>query len=155
MYETGKGTEKSLRVALEWYRRAAERGHLPATCAVALILKFGSEELQDHSEAAKLFQQAAESGSSMGALQLADCLERGFGVPVDKAAARKWYFRAAELKDESTGAAHAAIATLYRMGRLDLPVDGQKAEEWAKSSRDIRDALMTSNLNSGGGDHCS
>jgi len=142
MHETGKGTEKSFNSAIEWYKRAAERGLVPAICAVALILKFAPEGIRNYAEAAKLFRRAAEAGNCMAALQLADCLERGFGVAVDRVAAREWYLRAADLKDESTAAAHAAIAALYRTGRLDFPVDARKADEWTKSSQQLLQALQ-------------
>lgn len=137
MYETGKGAERDLHTAIAWYRRAADRGHAPALCASALILKFGPDDLRDQPQAFDLFKRAAELGNCMAALQAADSLERGLGVKRDELLARDWYFRAAQISDESTAAAHAAIASLYRDGRLGLPVDPAKAEEWAESSRKL------------------
>ena len=137
MYETGKGTEKDLRAAIVWYRRAADRSHAPALCALALILKFGPDDLRDQPQAFDLFTRAAGLGNCMAALQAADSLERGLGVERDEAAARDWYFRAAEISDESTAAAHAAVASLYRDGRLGVSVDSSKAEQWAESSRNL------------------
>ena len=141
MYEAGKGVEKNLKTAIDWYSRASARGHVPATCALGLIHKFGPDDLRDQSQALKFFEQAANAGSCMAALQLADSLERGLGSGPSESAARDWYFRAAQLSDESTAAAHAAIATLYREGRLGLGIDLIKAEEWASSSRKLLEAL--------------
>ena len=141
MYEAGKGVEKNLNTAIDWYGRASARGHVPATCALGLIYKFGPDGLRDQSQALKLFEQAASAGSCMAALQLADSLERGLGSEPSESVARDWYFRAAEFSDESTAAAHAAIATLYREGRLGLGIDPIKAEEWASSSQKFLEAL--------------
>lgn len=141
MYEAGKGVEKNLASAIEWYRRAANRGHVPAICALGLIRKFGPPGIRDYSQALTFFEQAAKAGSSMAALELADSLERGLGAKPQASEARMWYFRAAEFSDEATPAAHAAIATLYREGRLGLARDPIKAEEWTASSERLLKTL--------------
>jgi TPR repeat protein len=111
-------------------------------CALALILKFGPDGMRDQRRAVELFKGAAEAGNSMATVQLADSIERGLGTEADESLARQWYFRAAQLNDEFAAAAHAAIASLYREGRVGLVVDPQKAEEWSTSSskllRDFR-----------------
>lgn len=143
MYETGKGVQKDLGSAIAWYRRAGRRGHASALCALGLILKFGPDEIRDQREAFDLFMQAAKAGSCMAALQIADSLEHGVGIGRDEHSAKEWYFRAVDISDESSAAAHAAMASLYREGRLGVPIDMTKAEEWAKSSRSLlRDLLQ-------------
>jgi TPR repeat protein len=137
MHESGHGVDKNLQNAIEWYGRAAQKDHVPAICALALIYKFGPDEFRDQSKAIGLLDVAARAGSSLAALELADSFERGLGTAPDADAARGWYFRAAELSDESTAAAHAALATIYRTGRLGVPRDEEKAERWYTSSQDF------------------
>jgi TPR repeat protein len=141
MYETGKGVERDFTAAIDWYGRASKSGHVLATCALGLIYKFGPDHVRNQSDALKFLERAAAGGSSMAALQFADSLERGLGTSPNESAARDWYFRAAQLSDESSAATHAAIATLYREGRLGLGVDPVKADEWAASSQRLLEKL--------------
>ncbi|KAJ1453330.1 hypothetical protein M885DRAFT_429398, partial [Pelagophyceae sp. CCMP2097] len=58
----GSGLKKSLKRAVQWYERAAARGHAPSQNSLGLCYELGDGVKIDHKTAAQLFQRAAEQG---------------------------------------------------------------------------------------------
>ncbi|OUP52241.1 hypothetical protein B5F19_13580 [Pseudoflavonifractor sp. An184] len=54
---------------------------------------------RDMSQAAEIYQAAAQRGDPDAMVSLAWCYEHGEGVPQDKAEAAKWYQRGAQAKE--------------------------------------------------------
>ncbi|HBP18887.1 MAG TPA: hypothetical protein DEA08_14015 [Planctomycetes bacterium] len=76
-------------------REAAAGGDLNAASNLAVLLHERGRP-GDLERAAELLRAAAEGGDEQGMRNYAKVLERGWGVPPDEAAAKRWYRRGAE-----------------------------------------------------------
>jgi TPR repeat protein len=81
MYLLGQGTDRDMPKAIEWFKKAALQTYDPTQVKDGAATK--PEFLSSQAEAAMV---------------LAEIYATGFGVPVDKAEARRWYIRATELE---------------------------------------------------------
>ena len=62
-YENGvDGVKEDHVQAVQWYKGAAEQGHIPAQLALAATYQGGYHVPQDYAEAAKWYQRAADRG---------------------------------------------------------------------------------------------
>lgn len=86
-------------LAVKWFRKAAEQGHVDAQHEFAELCADGffsdDDDICD-AEAAKWYRKAAEQGHVDAQFKLGDCYSYGRGVTEDKSEAAKWYRRAAE-----------------------------------------------------------
>ena len=129
--------------AIEWYRRAAEQGHMKSQMALALMYELG-EAGADKSpdEAAVWYFSAAKQGNEKAMHRLGYFYERGpeacpaqgecahperegRGLPKDDKEALKWYRKAAEEKNYTPSI--IALARFYQNGMGGLRADGKKA----------------------------
>jgi TPR repeat protein len=104
--------------ARDWVDRSAGAGHLPAMVVEAVLL-----EHHDRYRAEMLAKQAADRGDTAGMLYLSMLLD-GDG---NRAAARDWYTRLADVGD------HAGMAL---MGETLLNEDPQAARDWLQRAAD-------------------
>ena len=63
MYEEGKGVRRNYRLAVEWYRKAAEQGNDYAQCNLGECYENGDGVTKDISEAVKWYRKAAAQGN--------------------------------------------------------------------------------------------
>jgi hypothetical protein len=105
--------------ARDWVARAADAGHLHAMVVEADLL-----ERSDRQRAERLAGQAADRGDAAAMLYLGRLLA-GDG---NRAAARDWYTRLADLGD------HTGMALL---GELLLDEDPQTARSWLQRAADL------------------
>jgi TPR repeat protein len=100
LYEKGKGTEKSISEAVNWYRKAAEQGVLAAQTYLGLSYYSGPGEMigvmKDYAEAYKWLIKSAEQGDTYSQYVIGSMYARGEGVGKDYVEAVKWYKKAAE-----------------------------------------------------------
>ena len=87
MYKFGWGTERDLKVAANWLRRAAEQQHAEAQAELGVLYKLGRGVKEDAAEAARWFRRAADSGVGIAQLNLARAYKDGAGVKKDLAEA--------------------------------------------------------------------
>ena len=80
--------------------------------------------------AERAYLRAAESGSEMAQLALANAYAQGKGVPADSEAAAKWYLRAAR---QGNADASLNLALSYKLGN-GLKKNNQQALKWFKHS---------------------
>ncbi|MCC7036648.1 MAG: SEL1-like repeat protein [Alphaproteobacteria bacterium] len=159
MYRKGLGTERlpadateeqkaaldlaNKQQAIEWYRRAAEQGHMKSQMALAVMYELGeagSERGPD--EAAVWYFSAARQGNERAMHRLGYFYERGpeacptdktcerperegRGLPKDDKEALKWYRKAAEEKNYTPSI--IALARFYQNGLGGLRKDPKKA----------------------------
>jgi TPR repeat protein len=159
MYRKGLGTERpaadataeqkaaielaNKQQAIEWYRRAAEQGHMKSQMALAVMYELGeagSERGPD--EAAVWYFSAARQGNERAMHRLGYFYERGpeacptdaacerperegRGLPKDDKEALKWYKKAAEEKNYTPSI--IALARFYQNGLGGLRKDAKKA----------------------------
>lgn len=93
----GVGREADIPRALEFYRRAADGGHLISLCSAADFHLRGRGVPQDIALGLEMCGQAAQARSWPAMLQLAAYFRAGDAVPRDLALARYWYDQAASL----------------------------------------------------------
>lgn len=115
LYGEGRGVARDPRKALQWFRRAADRGDAKAQYAVGLALS----RQTDKREAARWYRRAADQGMTDAQFQLALLYEKGDGIGVDEAEARRLYRAAAE-KDTAAMFNLALMLDEGRGGRADL-----------------------------------
>jgi TPR repeat protein len=104
--------------ARDWVQRSADAGNTHAMVVEAVLL-----ERTDRQRAEQLAGQAAGRGDTAAMLYLADLL----AADGNRAAARDWYARLADLGD------HAAMALL---GEMLLDEDPQEARSWLRRAAD-------------------
>jgi hypothetical protein len=89
-YQLGEGVKKDKAETIKWFRKSAEQGYARAQYSLGMIYcDYGQGK--DTVEAVKLFRASAEQGDKNGLEMLAKCYDFGWGVPVDKVEAAKWY----------------------------------------------------------------
>jgi len=82
--------------AVEWYQKAAEKGHAPAQTNLGVCYSKGKGIPKDMAKAVYWYTQAAEQGHASAQYNLGLFFERGIGVPQDKEKAVYWYKKAAK-----------------------------------------------------------
>jgi hypothetical protein len=101
LYADGLAVKRDDRAAAEWYRRAAEKGHVEAQFALGFLYLNGAGEGDkavpaNPAAAARWLRPAAESGNASGQYLLGQLYQEGRGVALDEAEALRWSLRAAE-----------------------------------------------------------
>ena len=126
LFETGgSGLKKDLAEARRWTQRAADAGDARAMHNLALYEFNGEGGIKDQADAAHWFKRAAELGVVDSQYNLGRLYESGgYGVPLNRAEAYKWYLVAAGKGDHD---ARASADTL----KTQLPADQAAAAERA------------------------
>jgi TPR repeat protein len=95
-YHDGIGTLRDQVAAVEYFRRAAERGHAQAQCHLGLVYDLGHGVARNKVEGLEWERKAAEQGYAPAVWRLADRYAWGKGVPRSRFQAEAWYRKAAE-----------------------------------------------------------
>jgi TPR repeat protein len=95
-YESGKGVARNYKKAMNWYRKAAEKGFAGAQNNLAVMYEQGRGVPKDESEAAKWYRRAAEGNDAKAQHSLGIMYRDGRGVPRDLAKAAGWIHKSAE-----------------------------------------------------------
>lgn len=125
----------SVKLALEWWRKAADQGYAPGQFGLAKLYATPSREgfVQDNAEARKWFALAANQGYAPAILVLAGAyMGAKMKLGLDAAAlsspeALVWIKRAADINNVD---ATRALANAYRSGLYGLAVDPAQADVW-------------------------
>jgi len=92
LYAGGLGVRKDLVQAIQWHRRAAEQGYVPAQYDLGNIYL---NDLHDYANAMRWLLPAAEKGQADAQFEIGVMHDYGFGVPASHIEALAWYERAA------------------------------------------------------------
>ncbi|MET4676273.1 SEL1-like repeat protein [Luteibacter sp. ME-Dv--P-043b] len=84
------------RRAAQWFRRAADQGHLDAQCRLAAHYADGLGVPHDPAEAAGWYRRAAEAGSAEAQCAMGSLHARGQGVATDRGESLRWWGLAAD-----------------------------------------------------------
>lgn len=95
LYRFGRGVQKDLSAAAQWYRRAADRGFDRAQANLAALYLTGEGVEQNYREAAIWFERAARQGHVISQYNLGLLYETGAGVEASLPIAMGWYSMAA------------------------------------------------------------
>lgn len=88
--------DESRRKAIEWYKKAAEQGHVNAQDKLGYCYYKGIKGVPVYYLAVKWWKKAAEQGNQYAQNSLAICYAKGKGVIKDDEKAVKWWQKAAE-----------------------------------------------------------
>jgi hypothetical protein len=95
-YYFGEGVAKDAIEAAKWFRKAAEKNHAKAQCALGNCCCSGEGVAKYYVEALKWYRKAAEKNYAGAEFRLGYCYREGEGVAKNYAEAVKWFHRAAE-----------------------------------------------------------
>jgi hypothetical protein len=112
--------------AIEWIRKAAVQGYVPAEFQMGQLSDFGFGVGQNDGQALDWYRKAAEHGSAAAQRAVGDFYKKGRAVTADAAAAARWYRQAANGDD---------LRAQYELGRLyfdgtGVPRDYASAYVW-------------------------
>jgi hypothetical protein len=93
-YAQGKGVRKDDGQAVEYYRLAANKGHLDAMHNLAVRLQLGLGTRQDPTEALRWYRKAAAGGYGNSMYVIATRYATGIGVEQDQTEAARWMIKA-------------------------------------------------------------
>lgn len=99
IYEKGIGVEKDPRLAVQWYKSAAESDP-KAQFSLGLCYTKGIGIVQDHKKAVECFMKSAQSGYDRALYNLGYCYEQGTGVHRNIDTAIRYYMDAASKGNE-------------------------------------------------------
>lgn len=126
VYERGTGVKPDMKVAVTWFKRAADQKYPDAQVALGEMIQAGQGIKADPAAAARLFLLAATKGNVAGQYDLAYLYEQGIGVKKDETQAAKWYQLAAEGGDPL---AQFDIGQRYELG-VGVSKDRVRAFKW-------------------------
>lgn len=117
--------------AAEWYRRAADKGHVGAQMNLAMMYFDGQGVPRSIPQAIAWYEKAAEGGDAIAMFNLGSIYETGVDrVARDHRKAAAWYQKAAAQENET---AQYRLGLLYRDGR-GVARDRGQAIEWLRKA---------------------
>lgn len=125
-YMYGLGLRKSMRWAIYWLEKSAQRGCPAAMGNLADIYLLSNDKYQNIERGLLYAFMGADLDNEMAMNYLGLCYEDGIGVPINYENAFKWYSKAVE--NNAGACAEHNLARCYRRGR-GTPVDKEKAKE--------------------------
>lgn len=130
-YERGAGVPLDSTLALQWYRKAAEKGDGEAWLCVSRYLLHGSYLPADTNRYFSIRKEWADKGLPNGIAALALAYMQGFGIKADTAQ----YLELTKLA-ASKGSSWAleGLGDMYASGRFGFPIDPKKAEQYYKKA---------------------
>lgn len=94
-YQNGDGVPKDLKLASEWYRKAADQNYLEAQNDMGFMYSNGFGVPYNPKTACDWYRKAAEQGHMIAQSNLAGMYEVGSGVPQSIKQAYEWFGKAA------------------------------------------------------------
>ena len=142
MYEKGEGVDKDLKEAEALYRKAAEQGSSMGKFFLGALYygralrmddatkktsnQRSRETIQDYTQAARWFREAAESGEPGAQDSLGDMHLEGRGMPSDYKEALRWFRRSA---NQGHAAGQLSLGGCYEKGQ-GVAQDFVEAYKW-------------------------
>ncbi len=138
----GKGTDKDLKDAAQWYQRSASSGFALAQFRLGTFYERGTGVEKDLARAKVWYGRAADQGNVKAMHNLAVLIAGHGGPTPDYATAVKWFSEAAAhgLADSQYN-----LAMLYESG-LGVPKDAKEAYKWLLLAANSGDAEAKSRL---------
>lgn len=99
LYEQGRGVAQSDGLAFQYYKIAADAGHLEAMVKVGITYRDGNKAIgvkRDYQKALKLFENGALAAFPEAQYELAGMYRHGLGVPVERSESLRWLILAAK-----------------------------------------------------------
>lgn len=128
MYRDGLGVPQDDKEAIEWFRKAARQGYIPAYIALGMLYRENRGIPKDRVEAIMWYRDAAEKGDGVAWEMLGRMHLKGDGVPEDYAEVVRCFRKAAEWGYPPT---LKLLSGIYVKGRQDVPKDLVESLKWA------------------------
>ena len=96
MSERHRYFSENERKAAQYYKMAADNGHVEAMCKYARCLRRGDGVNVNKKESARYYKMAADNGNETGMVRYAEMLESGEGVTTNRKEAATYYKMAAD-----------------------------------------------------------
>ena len=109
LFYKGIGVDKDFKKAVQWFRRAAEKGHAVAQYNLGIMTYLGQGVDQDYRQAAEWFRRAGEQDHAAAQYNLGFLYYEGKGVERDNLQAYMWIDRAANLGDDKAAKARDTL----------------------------------------------
>ena len=144
-FAAGRGATKDDGQALEWYKKAAAKGHAKAATAAGEMLRHGRGATQDMKQAFEWYKRAADAGEPVGMYWVGRYYTHGHGgVAKDAAEATRWTAEAVKALPPAAAAGDALAA--YFLGvccdhAIGLPRDPIRAVDNYKRAAERGHAL--------------
>ena len=94
LYERGRGVNKNITKAAEWFQKAASVEHAPAQARLGILYFEGRGVAQNYNKALALLTSAAKQNIPSAQFQLANMYELGTGVSQNLKKSIAWYKKA-------------------------------------------------------------
>lgn len=141
-YATGDGVTANETEAVQWFRKAAEKGDAAGEYSLGEMYLTGRGVDTDLAEAATWMRRAAEHGDARGQSNLAVLYAQGQGVPQDDKEAAKWMRKAA---DQDLAAGQFGLGSMYAHG-TGVPQSATEAVKWYRKAANQGDPAAMNNL---------
>ena len=128
--------------AAEWFRKAADRGHMEAQFVLGVMLVIGRDVPKDLVQAAGWFRKAADQGDAEAQFVLGVMHANGACAPKDAVQAAAWFHKAA---DQGHASAQCDLGVMYENGK-GVPADPGRAVGWFRQAADQWHARAQYNL---------
>lgn len=135
MYFKGEGVKADRLKGLEFFKKAADQGHMNAQFILGTLYDKGEDVLQDRAVAAKWYRKAAEQGHAQAQFNMGLMYTNGEGVEKDRKQAVPWLKKAARQGHKG------AVKLLGVMGEEVPKAAKPKAGKDKAASPDISGAL--------------
>nr|MBQ5526093.1 SEL1-like repeat protein [Succinivibrionaceae bacterium] len=132
LYENGTGVSQNDSEALEWYRKAAEKGNADAQIELGKRYFEGRGVSANEAEAVVWYRKAADKGNTEAQLELGDRYFEGRGVEQKYSTAAEWYRKAAE---QGIARAQYQLGLMYSQGQ-GVELNYAEAAEWYRKAAD-------------------
>lgn len=132
----GIGVNKNEKLALRWFRQAAEQGYAEAQANLGDMYLYGKGVNPNYVEALNWYNKSAAKNNAKAQYGLYFMYINGFGVRRDKQQAIEWLTQSAE---GGYPAAQTKLGVMYRAG-IHLPRKPQQAAQWLRRAAEQGDA---------------
>ncbi|KAG0080600.1 hypothetical protein BGZ90_011867, partial [Linnemannia elongata] len=132
-FKDGRQVERDHQAAMDWYTKAADRGHPRARFNIGLLYEQGQDGVpQDHAKAFEWFLKSAVQGYVDAQAKVSQAYADGASVPKDNIEAMEWLVRAAE---NGHAEAQYNMGSAYEKGQ-GVPQSNTRSFEWYLKSAD-------------------
>ncbi len=137
-----EGIPQNYKIAVKWFRLAAEQGHVRAQLTLGVMYENGQGVPRDYKTAAEWYTLAVEQGLVDAQVNLAGMYYQGQGIPRDYKTAAKLYRLAAEQGDAD---GQTGLGLMYEYG-LGVPQNDEAAAKWYRFAAEQGNAYAQNNL---------
>lgn len=130
MLLNGRGMEKDVHAAVEWYEKAAERDDDVAQNNLGLLYQYGIGVEKNLTKAFEYYEQAASKGNATALYNMGNCYMTGEGRKQDFGNAESYYRKAAE---QGHAEAQYRLGSLYLEGK-GVPQSSREARKWIEKA---------------------